>query len=208
MKKVLIVLASLFLLFPSLAAAKVGVGVGIGKVEVQDELKPGMIYILPSLPVMNTGDEPGEYGVSIEYHEGQEARADMGQKPPTEWFRFEPQSFHLEPGEVQTVEIRLDLPIRAVPGDYFVYLEGHPIKTAESGQTTIGIAAAAKLYFTVLPANIIQGIYYKLASLWNLSSPWSQRVAALLVVVAIAALVKRYFKIQINVAKKKSAKKK
>ena len=35
------------------------------------------IYNLPLLPVSNTGDEPGEYGVSIEYHEGQEKNPEM-----------------------------------------------------------------------------------------------------------------------------------
>jgi len=107
MQKFIIFLLIAVLLFPLMAFARIGVGVGVGKIEINKPLKPGGIYELPSLPVLNTGDESSDYGVSIEYHQDQPQM-----KPPQEWFSFEPASFHLEPGQVQNVAIKLNLPVK------------------------------------------------------------------------------------------------
>lgn len=196
MKKFLIGLVFLFLLFPSVAFAKIGVGVGTGKIQVEDKLKPGIIYELPVLTVLNTGDEESDYVVSVAYHNKQPEF-----RPSQDWFIFSPQKFHLEPGKVQIVSIKLNLPLRMQPGNYFAYLEAHPAKKAESGNTTIGVAAAAKLYFTVVPANFFQSIYYKIVSFWKVYSPWPQRVTvAIAVALAIIAFTK-FFNIQINLKK-------
>lgn len=204
MKKACIIIFGLMLFLPVLAFAKVGVGVGTGKIIVDEQLKPGLIYTLPVLPVLNTGDEPGEYGVSIEYHEGQETRADMGLKPLEEWFSFVPSNFHLEPGQVQTVEIRLNLPIKGVrPGQYFVYLEAHPVQESVAGQTRVGIAAATKLWFTVEPANFFSGVYYRVVSLLTLYSPWSYVALAILGVVILIALFRRFFSFNVGISFKK-----
>ena len=53
-----IVLVGLFLftlglILPQIAVAKLGVGVGLGKVQIEEELSPGGIYKLPTLPVLN-----------------------------------------------------------------------------------------------------------------------------------------------------------
>jgi len=191
------------LFLPILALARIGVGVGIGKIVVNQPLKPGLIYTLPSLSVLNTGDEPGEYGVSIEYHEGQETNPEMGLRPAAEWFSFEPSNFHLEPGQIQQVQIKLSLPIKDVkPGNYFAYLEGHPIKKDVAGQTSIGVAAAAKLYFTVAPANIFQGIYYRIASFWVLYAPWTWIVFGIIVVAIAVIYFRKHFSFQIGIKKK------
>jgi len=192
------------LFLPVLALARIGVGVGIGKIVVDQPLKPGLIYILPSLPVLNTGDEPGEYGVSIEYHEGQETNPQMGLKPQREWFSFEPATFHLEPGQVQQVQIKLTLPLKGVrPGNYFAYLEAHPIKKEAAGQTTVGVAAAAKLYFTVKPANIFVGMYYRIASLFALYSPWSYVVLGVILAAILVLLFRQFFTFKIGISLKK-----
>jgi len=200
MKKNLVLILGLylFLLLPMLALAKIGVGVGAGKITIDQPLKPGLIYTLPSLSVVNTGDEPGEYGVSIEYHEGQEQRADMGLRPNKEWFKFEPESFYLEPGQSQPVQIKLSLPIKGVkPGKYFAYLEGHPVMKSEAGVTSIGVAAAAKLYFTVAPANIFQGIYYRFISLYSRYHPWDTIILALIFAALVLRFISKRFKFQI-----------
>lgn len=176
--------------------AKIGVGVGIGKIQVDEKLKPGIIYQLPSLSVLNTGDEPSEYEVSIEYHETQTQL-----RPQKTWFIFSPQKFHLEPGGIQQVDVKLNLPLKMEPGDYFAYLEAHPLKKAEQGQTSVGIAAAAKLYFTVVPTNFFYGIYYKIISLWKVYSPIPQYVIGTTFALAAIFLFKKYFNIQINVKK-------
>ena len=185
------------LIFPNFVDARIGVGVGTGKIQVEDKLRAGMIYELPSLTVLNTGDEPSDYEVAVTYHQDQPQLA-----PSQEWFDFSPQGFYLEPGEAQTVTIKLNLPLKTVPGDYFAYLEGHPIKQTKLGGANIGVAAAAKLYFTIAPANFLQGLYYKTASLWKIYAPWTNRAAILLAVVLALVFFRKFFKIQINVKNK------
>ena len=185
-----------FFLLPGAALATIGVGVGTGKIVVDDELKPGTIYNLPPITVLNTGDEPSKYEVSITYHEKQKELA-----PPEEWFLFSPKTFSLEPGESQIVEVKLNLPVRSEPGTYFAYLEGHPLKKSQSGQASIGIAAAVKLYFTVIPGSIFEGIYYKALSFWHVYAPWPQRISIGIGILVIIILFKKFFNIQINMKK-------
>ena len=196
MRKFILIFFLLVLLVPIIVFARIGVGVGIGKIEVDKPLKPGGIYNLPSLSVLNTGDEPGNYGVSVEYHQDQPQRM-----PSREWFSFEPESFYLEPGGIQMVAIKLNLPVKTVPGDYFAYLEGHPIRETGPG-TTIGVAAAAKLYFTVAPANIWQGIYYRVVSFWTMYAPWTWVVLVVVFTAIVIAIFRKYFALQIGIKKK------
>lgn len=192
MKKLLLAFI-IVLILPNVAFAKIGVGVGTGKIQVKDKLKPGIIYELPPLTVLNTGDEPSDYEVNVSYHEKQPQL-----RPLQSWFIFSPQKFHLEPGKAQTVAIKLNLPVRTEPGDYFAYLEGHPFKKSVSGNTTIGVAAAAKLYFTVIPGNFLEGSYYKIASFWKVYSPWPQRFLLLIGALFTFGLFKKFFNIQIG----------
>jgi len=194
MKKILIGLFLLILLSPHIASARIGVGVGTGKIYVEDVLKAGMSYNLPSLTVLNTGDEPSNYTVGLAYHRDQPEMA-----PPKEWFSFSPEEFYLEPGEARTVEIKLNLPLKTRYGDFFAYLEGKPTKKAQSGSTSIGVAAAAKLYFTIAPSNFLEPIYYKTIAIWTAWMPWTNIFAALLFTGIALILFKRFFKIQINI---------
>jgi hypothetical protein len=191
----LLVLLVLFLL-PASVFAALGVGVGTGKIQVDQKLYPGTIYTLPSLTVLNTGDEPSDYEVTVGYHEKQPEL-----KPLLEWFDFSPKKFNLEPGKAQAVDIKINLPVNAQPGDYFAYLEGQPVAKSNTGGTTVGIAAAAKLYFTVSPANFLQGIYYKITSFWKVNQPWSGRIAIFAAVVLILYVAKKYLKVQVNLKK-------
>lgn len=192
-------LGVLFLLFfisvalPPAVFARIGVGVGIGKIQIEKKLKAGMVFNLTSLPILNTGDEPSEYEATVEY---QERVPELW--PPREWISFNPQKFYLEPGKVQQVEVTLSIPINAQPGDYFSYLEGHPVKKKlGQGGASIGVAAAAKLYFTVVPANIFQAIYYRFISLYFRYHPWDTIVLAVIFMTALIFIFKKRFKIQI-----------
>jgi len=195
MKKLIVPLAVIItaLILPFAAFGSIGVGVGTGKIQVDEPLKPGLVYTLPSLTVVNTGDEPGEYTVFVEYSGKQPEM-----KPNKEWFNFEPLEFHLEPGQSRVVQIKLTLPVKTNPGDYFAYLEVHPIVKAGPG-TTIGVAAAAKLYFTVAPANIWQGIYYRVVSFWTMYSPWTWVVLALIIGAVFITLFRKFFKLHIGI---------
>lgn len=179
--------------------ASIGVGVGTGKIMLDRALLPGKTYVLPPIVVVNTGDEVSDYGVSVEYNETQDQR-----KPDRSWFRFVPLSFTLAPGKTQPVSITITVPIRSVPGDYFAYLEAHPIAQAHHGQSRVGIAAASKLFFTVASANSLLGIYYRLASLWQIATPYNWIVVVLGVTLVSGYIVKRLFVFQIGIRIKKN----
>ena len=189
---------ALGLMIPSGISANLGVGVTTGKIEIDKPLKPGGLYTLPSLTVINTGDEAAEYGVSVEYKSDQPRM-----NPPKEWFIFTPSEFHLEPSQSQVIQVQANIPVKTVPGDYFAYLEGHPIRKSNSaGGATIGIAAASKLFFTIAPANIFQGIYYRFLFLITTNAPWSYVALAAVGMAIIVALFKRFFSFNIGIKKK------
>lgn len=187
----------IFLMGGSLVFAKIGVGVGIGKIRVDKPLKAGGIYNMATIPVLNTGDEPADYQFSIQYHENQEMRSDMGQKPGEKWFNFIPDSFHLKPNEIQVVKIVLTLPPKTKPGTYFAYLEAHPVRKSIPGQTSVGIAAATQLWFTVAPANFFQGIYYRFTSLYSRYHPWDTIILGVIFAVVLLRSILKKFRFQI-----------
>lgn len=197
MKKYLVYLILTLLagiaLYPAVASARIGVGVAAGKITVDERLKPGTIYNLPSLSILNTGDETSDYEAAVTYHEKQAELA-----PPASWFEFQPKRFTLKPGDAQKVDVRLNIPVKVEPGDYFAYLEGHPVARVGSGSTSIGVAAATKLYFTIAPANVLAGLYYKALSYWNLYLPWSSRAAMAVAAVMLLVFFKKTFNIQIQ----------
>jgi len=101
-----------FTLYASNVYARIGVGVTTGKIQVDEILRPGTIYELPPLTVVNTGDEKAEYRVGTAYREKQKELA-----PPKEWFTFSPAKFTLKPEETQTVDIKLQLYFTVEPAN-------------------------------------------------------------------------------------------
>lgn len=181
---------------PVFVFAGVGVGVNLGKIQIDEPLKPGGIYNFPSIGVINTGDEAGDYELAVTYHQ------DQPQMRPAEgWFSFSPSSFHLESGQSKNVAVKLSLPMKVKPGDYFAYLEAHPIIKAGPG-TTIGVAAATKTYFTIVPANLWQAIYYKITSFLTMYAPWTYVVLAVVLAAIIIAIFRKFFAFQIGIRKK------
>lgn len=194
MKKVFcpIFLIAIFLI-PSASWARVGVGVATGKITVEEELKPGATYILPNFSVVNTGDEASNYSASIEYKQDVQEMA-----PPKEWFSMEPSEFFLEPGKVQNVMVKLTIPIKTTPGNYFAFIEAHPVKESETPGASINVAAASKLYFSIKPANIFVGLYYKIIYFFINNAPWSYIVLAVIILAILATTFKRKFKFKLK----------
>lgn len=196
-KLIIISLLIAVLILPSTVFARIGVGIGSGEIRVDKNLKPGAIYELPSLPVRNTGDEPSYYSLGTAYHiERTELRI------PKEWLTFSPDKFYLEPGKNQSVTIKLTLPVKAQPGDYFCYVEAFPVAEAGSGGATIGIAVGAKLFFTVVPANLWQAIVFRISSFWKIYSPWTWVVLGMVLAAIFIVLIKKNFAFQIGIKKK------
>src|SRR3989344_8626139 len=200
MQKILLTLLILVaLLFPQTALAKIGVGVGLGKIQIDEELSPGGIYKLPTLPVLNTGDEAGEYKVEVTYLSDQPEL-----RPDASWFSFTPQSFPLDAGGSQLVDVSLSLPVDTRPGNYFAFLEAHPVAKAEGG--TIGVAAATKLNFTVKPAGVLGAAVERLRSLLENKAPTSYIVigviGAVLALSFAVAVGRKYLAVQIRLKSK------
>lgn len=195
-----LILAGLFLVLSfSLTFAKVGVGVGLGKVQIDEALSPGGIYNLPSLPVLNTGDEDMEYEIEVTYLSEQEEM-----RPPGKWFSFSPQTFPLTAGGSQTVDIVLTLPVDARPGDYFAFLEAHPVAKGEG--VTIGVAAATKLNFTIKPKGVLGAAIERIRSLVEANRPLAYSIAAIAGAVVVISLGRRYLDIKVGLKKPKEEK--
>lgn len=191
-----LIVLSIIITGPFYVSADRGVGVGTGKIVVDEELVSGVIYNLPPVMVLNTGDEASNYTVTASHRENQPEL-----KPPAEWFSFEPEIFFLKPGESQRVDIKLTIPLKTIPGDYFAFMEASVVNDSTSGVSRVGAAAASKLYFTIAPANFVQGIYYRTISLWREYMPWTNIVGIAIAVVVAVLLFKKYFKLEINLKK-------
>ena len=192
---IFIALAALFFFSSSAAFARVGVGMGAGTIKLTDQIKPGGIYTLPALRVFNTGDETTTYGMDVAY--GQ----DYPQMRPAEsWFSFSPSPFTLKANESQLVQVTMTVPVNAVPGDYFAFVESGPVASNAPG-TTVGVAVGTKLFFTVVPANLMQAVAYRVSAFFAEYSPWSWIGLALLLLVAAIITFRRYFSFNIAVRK-------
>lgn len=192
---VLVVLFGAALLFAQTALARVGVGMGTGEIRLTEPVKPGGIYPLPKLRIFNTGDERTTYGMDVSYHvEHLELR------PRKEWFTFSPATFTLDAGKSQEISITMTVPIKAEPGAYFIFLESGPVVSNKPG-TSVGIAVATKLFFTVVPANIFQAILFRTSSFFKTYAPWSWVGLIVLLAAVLLTLIRRFFSFNIAVRK-------
>lgn len=195
-KVVFALVVGIFLIFPyPVAMAKVGVGMGAGEIRVDEPIKLGGIYELPNVRIFNTGDEVTTYGMGIAFHQ------DHHELRPTKgWFSFNPATFTLSPGESQEVRIVMTAPLTGEPGDYFAFIESGPVPTNAPG-TSVGVAVATKLYFTLVPANIFQAIGFRISSFFETYSPWSWGGLGLIVLIVLFVIFRRFFSFNIAVRK-------
>lgn len=168
---------------------------GAGEVRLTEQVKPGGIYGLPSLRVFNTGDEITTYGFGVAYHQ-----ENPQLRPRKEWFTFNPDTFILEAGKSQEVSITMTVPVKAEPGDYFAFLEAGPVAKNQPG-TSVGIAVATKLFFTVAPANIFQAVTYRVSSFFRANSPWSYAGLGIALFILAIFLFRKFFSFNIGVRK-------
>ena len=186
-----------FLFFSySIALAKVGVGMGAGEIRLTEPIKPGGIYSLPSLRIFNTGDEITTYGMNVAYHQDHPEL-----RPKQDWFSFNPATFTLEAGKSQEVQVTMIVPVKAEPGDYFAFVESGPVASDKPG-TSVGVAVASKLFFTVVPANIWRAIGYRVSAFFDTYSPWSWVGLGLVVVIILFVLFRKFFSFNVAMRKK------
>jgi hypothetical protein len=192
---VFILFASVVVLTPLTVFGKIGVGMGAGEIRVTESIKPGGIYTLPSLRIFNTGDETTTYGMDVAYHQDHPEL-----RPSQDWFTFNPPTFTVEPGQSQEVEVTMLVPVKTTPGDYFAFVESGPVAGNGPG-TSVGVAVATKLYFTVVYANVWQAITYRVVAFFNAYSPLSWIGLALLSVVFLGVVFARFFSLNISFRK-------
>ena len=185
-----------FLFFSySIASAKIGVGMGAGEIRVDEPVKLGGIYELPSVRIFNTGDEITTYGMGVAFHQ------DYYQlRPDKNWFSFSPSTFTIGPGESQEVKITMLVPLKGEPGDYFAFIESGPVPTNAPG-TSVGVAVATKLFFTLVPANIFQAIGFRVSSFFETYSPWSWGGLGLIALIILFVIFPKFFSFNIAVKK-------
>jgi len=188
--------AVLFVFFSQETLAKVGVGMGAGEVRVTEDIKPGGIYSLPALRVFNTGDETTTYGMNVAYHQDNPQL-----RPVKSWFTFIPATFTIEPGESQEVQITMFVPVKTEPGEYFAFLESGPVAEGGPG-TSVGVAVATKLYFTMVPSSIWEAVTYRISTFLVTYAPWSWAGLGIFVVGIIGFLFARFFSLNISLRKK------
>ena len=188
-------LTAAFALMGSVAEADPGVGVNLGRIEINDRLAPGGSYNLPVLGVLNTGSDPGDYEVVITY------LGDQSQKrPPAGWFSFQPQRFYLEAKQAESVNIRLTLPTGADPGDYFAFIEAHPLN--ESQGVRISIAAATKLSFTVKPSNWFEAQRVQINRYIDDNEPWSYVIPGAALTALLLLTLRRFFRVRLRLERR------
>lgn len=191
----LLILIGWFLPFVSLA--RIGVGVGTGRVTIEEPLKAGGIYNIPSVVVFNTGDEQSDYTMGLLYDGDWK-----GLKPEKSWFSYEPEKMPLDPGKGGEMKIKLTLPLKVEPGEYFAFLTAHPAAKTQNGGTQLGVAAAAKLSFSVEPANWFQGMLFRIINLIRIYKTWIYIFLGLLVAVMIFLVLRKFVHIEVGMKKK------
>ena len=183
-------------MIPGTVSAQPGVGVTVGKIQIDQKLSSGGSYNLPSIGVINTGHDAGDYRVRISTLSDQDEL-----RPSEDWFSFSPEEFFLEPEGTQTISIRVKIPITARSGDYFALIEASPVR-AETGGVVISIAAATKLNFSVQSSNRIIGsarwIYTRVSD----GSPYSWIIIGLIIVLPLGYWFRRRLRFNISLERR------
>lgn len=183
------------LLGSSPAIGKIGVGINIGKIEVNEPLFSGGTYDIAKMTVINTGDETSDYTLDISYLEGQKQL-----KPEKKWFIFSPVIFSLKPGQAKQVEIKMALPIQTRAGDYFAFVEGRPIPQKKG--LSVGVAAAAKLTFSVKSSSLFWSVYNWALSVLAGYSPYSYILIGLALLIMAWLIFRRFFSFSLRLERR------
>jgi len=184
-------LTTLLFFSTSPALASIGAGVGIGEIKVMERLAPGGVYLLPTWPVVNTGDTKANFKLISE-----------GVDP--NWISFSENNLSLEVGESRMIKSYISLPLTAQAGTYNVYLENQVVP---SGPVGIGPAAATKLRFTVGDGKGVLGAAtQRFYSLYTLNKRLILMLFLLLDLGIVYFIIKKYFKVSLSVRAKEKEK--
>ena len=130
--------------------------------------------------MINTGDEVTSYELSIGYLESQQER-----RPGEAWFSFSPARLSLQPGESHEVAVGIDVPASALPGDYFALLKAQTV-AEQTGGTSVGVAAATKLSFSVASSGWLDAQWHRVNRWLDDAAPWTYLLPAALFLAFLA----------------------
>lgn len=166
------------------AIADQGVSINLGSIRVDEALERGGSYRLPVMEVTNPGTEMSVYRMSARPVTGQDALPLVG-----DWFVMTPKEFTLEPGASGSVTIMLTVPLDAEAGIYAGLLGPSLVPTTEGA--SVGAGVAAKVTFEVAPAGTPWASL--VGSFVNDHGVWLYRALGLLLIVVLAATLRRRF---------------
>lgn len=176
-------LLSLLLLGPAVAHAEIGVGTDIGKIALTDRIETGGSYDLPVFKVINTGTEPTGYIVKTVPVKGFKT-------PAEKWFTFEPSAVYLGPSESAVINVKMDVPANAAPGEYQALLVGEVDQgPAQTSGARVNIGAGPRLDMTIVQSGPLRSAWYSASSWFIGGMPWTAVALAVLLVVAAAIVV-------------------
>lgn len=126
--------------------AKIGTGVGAAPITLKAPARAGSNYSLPSLWVVNTGDEPAIYAVAVT--PSTRTKQNTTNVRPA-WVKIARRGFRLAPGEGTWVPLALSVPRDAPGGRYEANLVAGTVRE-NAGGAGLGAAAATRLQFRVI----------------------------------------------------------
>lgn len=132
--------------FPLTAAASVGVGIQAGPVRLGSVAHAGQSYSLPPVYVVNTGTETETVSLRVE-----RLSHGPGRAVPPGWIQVAGHGVQLEARQSARIPLQLVLPGGAQRGRYLSDIVATVAGTISVGQANLGVAAATKLVFSVVP---------------------------------------------------------
>ena len=177
-------------------AARIGVGVGLGRMQLGEVLSPGGVYKLPKLPVINTGLVSGTFQVRADLVAGPVI---VNKESVSGWVRFSPVQFDLDEGQSRLVKTELTLPFDTPPGEYLVYLEASIVRNSGMA-VSFSPAAATKLYFSVRPSSVL-GAYRARFLTFVETNPVIYLILAVLLIIEASLILRRHWRFKVEVRK-------
>jgi hypothetical protein len=136
----------LLLSFPLTATASVGVGIQAGPVRLGSVAHAGQSYSLPPVYVVNTGTKTETVSLRVE-----RLSHGPGRAVPPAWIQVAGHGVQLQPHQSARIPLQLVLPDDAQRGRYLSDIVAAVTGTISVGQANLGVAAATKLVFSVVP---------------------------------------------------------
>jgi hypothetical protein len=194
--KLAVATLTVLVLCSGIALAAVGVGTTTPQIVIDQDVRPGGIYRLPAIPVINTGTVRSEYKIFADRASQQSVHfADPA------WITVLPETIVLEAGARGLVTPTMRVPLKARPGDYQALLVAQPIMPGADAATP-NIQVGTKVLFRIARSNLLMAVYWRIRSLFELWSPWPYLVLAALIALPATVLVIRRYRVSLAVTRR------